>query len=66
MLFFADSGERAIVQALLIGSVTAVVVLTLLVLRVLDNPYQPGLEASGRSRWSDRSGSSTKRAVSSA
>ena len=43
MLFFADSGERAIVQALLIGSVTAVVVMTLLVLRVLDNPYEPGV-----------------------
>lgn len=43
MLFFADSGERAFVQAVLIGSVTAVIVMTLLVLRVLDNPFQPGV-----------------------
>ena len=43
LLFFADSGERAIVQALLIGSVTAVLVMTMFVLRVLDDPYHPGL-----------------------
>jgi hypothetical protein len=45
MLFFADSGERAIVQAVLIGSVTALVVMTLLTLRVLDGPYAPGIGA---------------------
>jgi urea transporter len=43
MLFFADSGERAIVQGLMIGSVVAVVVATLLVLRVLDQPFQSGV-----------------------
>jgi hypothetical protein len=43
MLFFADSGEGPVTQAMLIGSATAVVVVTLLVIRGLDNPYQPGL-----------------------
>jgi hypothetical protein len=43
MLFFADSGERAVVQALMIGSVTAVLVMTLLILRVLDDPYAAGV-----------------------
>jgi hypothetical protein len=43
MLFFADSGERAVTQAMLIGSVTAVMVMTLFVLRVLDHPYAPGV-----------------------
>ena len=43
MLFFADSGERAVVQSLMIGSVTAVLVMTLLILRVLDDPYAPGV-----------------------
>jgi Protein of unknown function (DUF4239) len=43
MLFFADSGERAKVQALLIGSVTAVIVATLLVIRFLDDPYRGGV-----------------------
>jgi hypothetical protein len=43
LLFFADSGERVVVQALLIGSVTAVIVMTMFVLRVLDDPYHPGL-----------------------
>jgi Protein of unknown function (DUF4239) len=39
MLFFADSGERAIVQGMLIGSVTVVIVAMLLLLRSLDNPF---------------------------
>jgi hypothetical protein len=43
MLFFADSGERAFVQAAMIGSVVAVMVATLLVIRFLDNPYRPGV-----------------------
>jgi hypothetical protein len=42
-LLFADSGERASVQALLAGAVTAVVVLTLFVLSVLNRPYQAGV-----------------------
>ena len=43
MLFFADSGERADSQAMLIGSATAVVTTTLLAIHVLDNPYRPGV-----------------------
>ena len=43
MLFFADSGERAITQAMLMGSVVAVVVSTLLLLQFLDNPFHPGV-----------------------
>jgi hypothetical protein len=43
MMFFADSGERAKVQATLIGTVVAVMVATLLVIDVLDNPYRPGV-----------------------
>jgi hypothetical protein len=39
MLFFADSGERAVVQGLLAGSVTAVVIASLLVLSSLNRPY---------------------------
>ena len=45
MLFFADSGERAKTQALLIGSVVAVVAATLLLLSFLDNPYYGGVGA---------------------
>jgi hypothetical protein len=43
MLFFADSAEGAITQAMLIGSVAAVVTVTLLVIKALDAPYQGGL-----------------------
>ena len=43
MLFFADSGERAVSQAMLIGSATTVVVATLLAIYALDNPYKPGV-----------------------
>jgi hypothetical protein len=43
MLFFADSGERAIVQGVLIGSVTVVIVAMLLLLRALDNPFHGGV-----------------------
>jgi hypothetical protein len=43
MLFFADSGERAISQAMLMGSATTVIVLTLLAINALDNPYRPGV-----------------------
>jgi hypothetical protein len=39
MLFFADSGEGAGAQAMLMGSATTVVVLTLLAINALDNPY---------------------------
>jgi hypothetical protein len=43
MLFFADSAERAVSQAMLIGSATAVVTVTLLAIYALDNPYRPGV-----------------------
>lgn len=43
MMFFADSGERALVQATLIGTVVAVMAATLLVIGFLNNPYRPGL-----------------------
>jgi hypothetical protein len=39
MLFFADSGERAVVQALLIGSVVSVITSILLLLGYLDDPF---------------------------
>jgi hypothetical protein len=42
MLFFADSGERALVQGVLIGSVVAVIGVTLLLIRFLNNPLQAG------------------------
>ena len=42
-LFFADSGERAVVQALLIGSVVAVMASLLLLLRALDQPFHSGV-----------------------
>jgi hypothetical protein len=43
MLFFADSGERAIVQATMMGSVAVVITSTLLLLWFLDNPYSNGV-----------------------
>lgn len=43
MLFFADSGERAVTQGLLMGSVTAVIVTMLLLLSFLDSPFQSGV-----------------------
>jgi hypothetical protein len=39
MLFFADSGERAATQALLMGSVVAVMAGMLLLIRFLDSPF---------------------------
>src|SRR5215207_8609894 len=43
MLFFADSGEGAVSQAMLMGSATTVIVLTLAAINALDNPYREGL-----------------------
>src|SRR4051794_25854835 len=43
ILFFADSGERAVVQALLMGSVVVVMASTLLLLQFLNNPFHPGI-----------------------
>jgi hypothetical protein len=42
MLFFADSGEHAIVQGVMIGSVVAVITASLLLLAFLNNPFQKG------------------------
>ncbi len=43
MLFFADSGERAIVQALLMGTVVSVLTSMLLLLNLLNNPFHDGV-----------------------
>ena len=43
VLFFADSGERAVVQATLIGGVMILVSSLLLLLWFLDNPYHGGV-----------------------
>ena len=61
MLFFADSAERAVVQATMMGGVAIVISSTLLLLWFLDNPYHAGAADSGPSRWSAQSGSSTRR-----
>ena len=43
VLFFADRGEGAVTQAMLMGSVVAVIVMLLLLLRFLDSPVNPGV-----------------------
>jgi hypothetical protein len=43
MLFFADRGERAIVQALLMGTVVSVIVTMLILLQFLDDPFHGGV-----------------------
>ena len=43
MLFFADSDESAVAQAMLMGSATTVIVLTLTAINALNNPYRSGL-----------------------
>jgi hypothetical protein len=45
MLFFADSGEHAVVQATMMGGVAVVVSSLLLLLWFLDNPYHGGVGA---------------------
>ena len=45
MLFFADSAERALTQAMLMGSVTAVISTMLLLLVFLNNPVRSGVGA---------------------
>jgi amino acid transporter len=42
-LFFADRGERAVVQSLLMGSVVSVIVALLLLLYALDHPFKEGV-----------------------
>jgi hypothetical protein len=43
MLFFADPAELKRSQGMLVGSATTIVVVTLLAIYALDNPYRPGL-----------------------
>jgi len=43
MLFFADSGEGAVTQGLLMGGVTSVIAVMLLLLGSLDRPFHPGV-----------------------
>jgi hypothetical protein len=43
MLFFADSGEGAITQGVLMGSVASVITILLLLLSALDRPFQTGI-----------------------
>jgi hypothetical protein len=43
MLFFADSAERAMTQALLMGSVIAVLTAMLLLIQFLNDPFRQGL-----------------------
>ena len=43
MLFFADSGEGAVTQAVLMGSVAMVVVSMLLLINFLDSPFNDGV-----------------------
>ena len=42
MLFFADSGERAVTQAMMMGTVTAVIAATVLLIQFLDDPFRDG------------------------
>jgi hypothetical protein len=42
-LFFADSGERAVVQGLMMGSIVAVMTTLLLLLVALDHPFHNGV-----------------------
>jgi hypothetical protein len=42
-LFFADSGEGPVVQAVIMGSVVAVIVSMLLLLQFLNNPFHDGV-----------------------
>jgi hypothetical protein len=43
MLFFADSAERVVTQVLLMGSVTVVVVSSLLLLNFFNHPFGTGV-----------------------
>jgi hypothetical protein len=43
MLFFADSGEGAVTQAILMGSVSSVIAAMLLLISFLDSPFHEGV-----------------------
>jgi hypothetical protein len=49
MLFFADSGERAVVQGFLAGAVGAMITASLLTLFILDSPFHSGFGGLGPS-----------------
>jgi hypothetical protein len=49
---------------MLMGSTTTVIVLTLLAINALDNPYREAVGKSNRSRWRGRCGSWTASAPS--
>jgi hypothetical protein len=42
LMFFADSGEKRLVQAVQVGAVVAVIAASLFVIRYLSHPYQEG------------------------
>jgi hypothetical protein len=54
MLVFADSGERAKVQALVMGSVIAVITSMLLLLSHLDDPFHAYIGGPDRWPWNPR------------
>ena len=56
MLFFADSGERAVAQGMLMGSVVAVIAALMLLLYGLERHSTTGSAGCSRSRWSGRCG----------
>jgi hypothetical protein len=64
MLFFADKGERAVVQALLMGTVVAVITAMLLLLYALEIHSTKESAVSVRLRWSAPYRSSTRRSRS--
>jgi hypothetical protein len=43
LLFFADSGERAVVQGLLMGTVVSVLAMMLVLLQFLNHPFHDGI-----------------------
>jgi hypothetical protein len=61
MLFFADRGERAVVQGMLIGSVVSVIAVLMLLLHGLNSPFHDGVGGCSRSPWSGRCGWPTRR-----
>ena len=48
MLFFADSGEGAVTQGVLMGSVASVILAMLLLIRFLDSPFHEASAGSNR------------------
>ena len=50
MLFFADRGEGAVTQAMLMGSVTVVITLLMLLLVFFDHPHGDGVGQAAADR----------------